>query len=466
MKKLFAVLLSAALLVSASTGCSAPTESSSQPSGSSSQAESSQGTESTGSSQASGEKISFVWVDNQYDEVQQNNRKEYVLDPFKEAFPNIEIDWRPMSDTTKEIRIQLAAGSGPDLMSLDGPTDTIELFGEGRIIALNDYVEQYNWDDIVYEWALGASSTKDGDITCIPDSWEGMVLYWNNDILEKEGWEVPTTYEELLAISSEVRDRGYIAPMHLGTSGLPRLNEWWETALLGAYAGGDATKQLLTGELKFTDEPIRGTFEKYQEIWSNGVLGNQDTSAITRDDTRALFLQGQLPFYMEGSWFLPLIPEDMNAGVGMLPSFRDNDPSFEPDFSLAIGSVMAINSTASPEKQEAICELINFMFTQEDLHIKAIESGMQPLPRDLDESKFSPDANPKMVEMLSTLNDKMASGKISYSTWTFFPQDTRIYLYEQIDNVFLGNMTMDEFLNGAQELLDKAIAEGTVPALP
>ena len=93
MKKLFAVLLSAALLVSASTGCSAPTESSSQPSGSSSQAESSQGTESTGSSQASGEKISFVWVDNQYDEVQQNNRKEYVLDPFKEAFPNIEIDW-------------------------------------------------------------------------------------------------------------------------------------------------------------------------------------------------------------------------------------------------------------------------------------------------------------------------------------------------------------------------------------
>jgi raffinose/stachyose/melibiose transport system substrate-binding protein len=411
------------------------------------------------------EEVSIIWLDDQYEEGAMALRKEAVIEPFTAAFPNVKIEFRPMTDTTKEIRIQLAAGKGPDFMSLDGPTDAMQLMAENRIIDLKPFVQEYQWDKIIFPWALGSSTSKDGKITSIPNSWEGMVFYWNNDILQKEGWKVPQTYADLQKINQEVRARGYIAPIHTGTSGVPRYNEWWQSALFGSYSGGEAIKKLLSGQSKYTDPLIRGVFETHFNIWNNGVLGNKDTFAITRDDARALFMQGQMPFHMEGSWFLTnLIRSDMkNFGVGIIPSFREG---FSPDFSLAIGSAFAINSASTPVQQKAIADLINFMFTQEDIHIRAIEKGMQPLPRDLNESKFSSSIDPHMKEMLAVLNDKMAHSNVSYCTWTFFPQDTRIYMYENMDNVFLGKMTMDAFLAGAQASLDKAIAAGEVPSLP
>jgi ABC-type glycerol-3-phosphate transport system substrate-binding protein len=419
---------------------------------------------SSDSSSSNGEDVTFVWLDDQYDENALAIRHEFLLEPFAAAFPNVKIDFRPMTDTTKEIRIQLAAGKGPDFMSLDGPADAIQLIAENRVIDLKPFVTEYKWDELIFPWALSSATTKDGKISSIPNSWEGMVFYWNNDILQKEGWSIPTSYADLLKINDEVRARGYIAPMCAGTSGIPRYNEWWQSALFGAYSGGEATKKLLTGQIKYTDPLISGAFETHVEIWNNGVLGNKDTFAITRDDTRSLFYQGKMPYYMEGSWFVSmLISNKINFGVGMIPSFREN---FSSDFPLAVGSAFAVNSASTPAQQKAICDFINFMFTNEDLHIGAIEKGLQPLPRDLDENKFSASMDSRMKDMLAFLNDKMGKNDISYCTWTFFPQDTRIYMYENIENVFLKSMPLDTFLAGAQNSLDKAIAAGGVPSLP
>ena len=413
-----------------------------------------------------GEKITIVWMDDQYGEVLENIRMKYVIEPFLAEHPNIEIDWRPITETTKEIRIQMSVSDGPDLLTLDGPTDAFDFLKEGRIIPLNEYAEKYGWNDLIFDWALGTATSPEGQLACIPNSWEGMVLYWNNDILEKEGWQPPKTYDDLLKINEVVRDRGYLTTIQQGTSGNPGFNEWWQSALFGAYAGGKATKDLLTGKIKYTDDPIKGQFERHVEIWNNGVLGNRDTFAITRDDCRAMFTQGMFPFMMEGTWYLSRLLADesgTNWGGGMLPSFREG---FEPDFPLAIGSVFCINAAASKEKQDAVAELIDFIFKNEDLHIKAIEAGMQPLPRNIDASKFSDQMPALQKDLLAALNDSMASGKVSFCTWTFFPNDLRTYQKDQFEEVLLGNMTLDDFLAGCQELLDNDLANGSVVPLP
>ena len=452
MKRLISTLLALILIVSL-VGCGAkkPVES----------PEEQEPAESVGSTQA--EEVSFIWIDDQIGEVLEEIRTSYVLEPFAEVYPEIKIDWRPTADASSQARIMLAGGDGADLMCADGAPDALELYADGRTMDLRGIVEEYGLNDTVYSWALDACTTEDGAITGIPVSWEGMTLFWNKDILEKEGWKVPETYEDLLAINEVVREKGYVAPLHQGSSGMSVCNEWLISIMLGAYSGREATQQLLTGELTFQDEPIRGAFAMLEEIWNNGVLGNQDTYAITRDDSRALFLQGKIPFYMEGSWFLSTVMESgMNFGVGSLPSFRSD---FTSEFPIAIGSILVVNKNTSPEALDAIGKLISFMFSKEELHMTAVADGMQPLPTDIDINAFPEDADQRYLEFLDILYGKMGSGEVSYCTWTFFPQETRTYLMENIENVYLKQITLDEYLNNAQEILNNDISQGLVPPL-
>ena len=71
--------------------------------------------------------------------------------------------------------------------------------------------------------------------------------------------------------------------------------------------------------------------------------------------------------------------------------------------------------------------------------------------------------NPKMKDMYKTLMDAQGSGDVGYCSWTFFPSDARVYMNEQTDGLFLGILTVDEYLGEVQKFVDNAIATGNSP---
>ena len=78
------------------------------------------------------EVITITWMDDRTGEDGWYQRNEFVIKPFLEKHPNVVIDWQPTQDITKQVKIALAAGTGPDLMSIDGPSDALELYESGR----------------------------------------------------------------------------------------------------------------------------------------------------------------------------------------------------------------------------------------------------------------------------------------------------------------------------------------------
>ena len=80
------------------------------------------------------EVITITWMDDRTGEDGWYQRNEFVIKPFLEKHPNVVIDWQPTQDITKQVKIALAAGTGPDLMSIDGPSDALELYESGRRI--------------------------------------------------------------------------------------------------------------------------------------------------------------------------------------------------------------------------------------------------------------------------------------------------------------------------------------------
>ena len=71
-----------------------------------------------------------------------------------------------------------------------------------------------------------------------------------------------------------------------------------------------------------------------------------------------------------------------------------------------------------------------------------------------------------MKDMYDALFDGQESGNVGFCAWTFFPSEVESYMQENTDGLFLGTITLDDYLNQVQTLSDEAIAAGNIPQLP
>lgn len=412
---------------------------------------------------AAEEQIVITWMDDRTGETGEHLRYEYVIKPFLEKHPNVTIDWQPTKDITKQVKIALAAGAGPDLMSIDGPSDALELYESGRTVDLAPAIEKYGWDKTIYQWALDVSTSTDGAVTGLPAQFEGMLFYGNKAVFEEHGWKMPTTYEELKVLAQEIRDAGFVAPMILGTQNIPRRNEWWYSTLFGCYAGREATKDLLEGRKTFFDPEISGVFTTYKEMWDNGIIGNQDTFAVTTDDGRSMYYSGMTAMVMEGDWF---VINGINNGIDQLialpPSFREGVPQ---TYALSVGGCYAVNASCSDEKRELIYELLDVIYSRPDLYAAALEDGDQVNCIPLDEQYLTGKLAAPVVEKIQLVEQAMEVGNVGHCTWTFFPQDVRVYMYEKADAYLMGELALEDYLGEMQKMLDVHLANGTVPPI-
>ena len=70
--------------------------------------------------------------------------------------------------------------------------------------------------------------SKKGEITALMNDFRTVAA----DQKKTVGMKI----NELKQLATEIREAGYVAPMILGTSTIPRRNEWWYSTLFGNYA--------------------------------------------------------------------------------------------------------------------------------------------------------------------------------------------------------------------------------------
>ena len=286
-------------------------------------------------------------------------------------------------------------------------------------------------------------------------------MWYNPELFEENNWTYPETYEDFKAICADAKAKGLI-PVAFGSSGFNRINEWWLSSAISSYSSTEELNRLLKGELKFADPEIKGGFEEFLNCWNNGWISNSDSFAVSYEDARSLFTQGRAPFIMEGTWYYQtLMDTGMDFGVELLPPFKDGKT---PVFPTAVSRIMAVNKDT--EHKDAVLKFIDFMLTNEEAYINSTVIGNnQPLPINVDLREHTSEMEPKMAHITNLMLDAQEEGNIGYCLWTFFPQNTRIYLYEKLDGVLLKEISLEQYLEEAQAILDADIEQGNVPSL-
>lgn len=121
---------------------------------------------------------------------------------FEAANENIDlvVDVVSWNDIYTVVNTRIANGEAPDVLNIDVFAD---YQADGLLLPAQDYVSDETYAKF-YESFLD-QSVIDGTVWAVPDLASARAMYYNVDILEAAGVEVPTTWEELRAACEAIK---------------------------------------------------------------------------------------------------------------------------------------------------------------------------------------------------------------------------------------------------------------------
>ena len=122
--------------------------------------------------------------------------RSHFIDTFNESSERqVRMTTKQLTNLASQTDTAVSSGNAPDIVYSPGPTTTVTYAQGNRIIALDDYAEQYGWNDRLLPWAQQLSRVDDA-MQSVPTSYGSLVLYYNRAVFEENGWTPPTTKEE------------------------------------------------------------------------------------------------------------------------------------------------------------------------------------------------------------------------------------------------------------------------------
>jgi raffinose/stachyose/melibiose transport system substrate-binding protein len=293
-KKIISTLLCATLVAGMVAGCGSGTTSdsgSAASGGTEAASASSDGTSSDGSKTT----VRMTYW-NSEDTVQA------MLDYLAEAVPDVEIEFQFIDNSNYNtiVDTQLSAGEGPDIIC-ESPASALKHAKLG-------YLEEVNDLGSLYSDAGTRLYSYDGNTYALPGiSWfEG--IYFNKDLFEENGIELPTTFDEYIAVCKQFQDLG-IKPLAAGLKS-------WEPMLKNSMAF--VTAEYLSqpeGENFCADyregkTTLAGNWDPYIEKWSEMItegIYTTDMTGIDHDQALEEFATGGAAMFCSGPWDLDAI---------------------------------------------------------------------------------------------------------------------------------------------------------------
>jgi raffinose/stachyose/melibiose transport system substrate-binding protein len=369
------------------------------------------------------------------------------------------------------VRTALQGGEGPDIVMTPGPAYANEYIDANLFAELDEYSEQYKWDDKLLSWALELGRYEDS-LYAIPYQLQTMLLYYNATLFEEKGMEPPTGRDELESMAEELMGQG-IVPFAAGIGEDPAAIEWFPTVFWNHYSGPDALYQALTGEIPFSDPVFVEAIDLFNTYVQNGWFGGSRQRFFSNgfDAFHIDLGDGKAAMNLEGSWFLSEIDNYFGQAAGNnndwewapMPPLRDG---IAPElYELGLGSTLSLNSRA--QNTDGAAAFIDYLVAEKKRAsewMAAVPAAFNaPLP--FEEGDFPRSMDDRVERHLVRLSQATDKGNFGYTAWTFWPPKSDVYIQEDSQKVLTEDITAAEFCEGLDEVFTEERREGAVPKI-
>jgi len=303
-----------------------------------------------------------------------------VIAVFEAQNPDINVIYTGTAEFETLITVRVEAGDPPDIAAFPQPGAVAKLAGEGQLVPL--------WDSAlaVYDTQYTPAWKDLSSINGVPYGMFHRVnakgwIWYNKPAFEAAGYSVPTTWDELMALTETMKGTG-IAPwcdgMESGAATGWKGTDWIENILLRTQPV-QVYDKWVTNEVKFESPEVKNAFNILASIWMDpdAVYGGTQTIVLTNFKDPAAWLFGDSPkcwLHMQGSFVTDFFPEDVQAdldnqvGVFMMPPIDGSLP-----FTLEVGGdqYVVFKGKDRPE----VKKFIEFLGTPESVKPWAEQGG-------------------------------------------------------------------------------------------
>lgn len=373
---------------------------------------------------AEDEQVLLVW--DQFYRDEESKVMETLNAEFEAAHPGVKIqrEVKVLEDLKATVKLALTEADGPDVAQVNqGHNDMGALVEAGLLLPLTPYLEKYNWSSVFSTTVARRNSfTEDGktfgtgNLYGVSPTAEVVGVFYNKDIFKKNGWDVPTTFEDFEALLAKIKAAG-ITPISFGSlDGWNAIHEY--SAIQHLLVSLDYINNLTYGVNNVSfDIPENRQAAQILQDWAKAGYFTEGFPGIGYDDCNNLFKAGNGAMTITGSWLAPelMVDTDQEFGFFLLPPFSGKT-------GLAIGGVgipFAIRKTS--DKQDLAAEYLNWMISPRAAELWA-EAGMLPAMALPEDSKVDTDnLFSDTLRAWNTINQANAVGHyIDWATPTFY----------------------------------------------
>ena len=223
---------------------------------------------------------------------------EAEFDRFNEMYPNVQLSYVKLDDYNNTLGTVLEGNDSPNIF-----------FSYASMIGNDKYAPVFEHMEELSDPALGLdldcirpgliNHTADGGVLMVPVFSRTYGMLVNNDLFEKEGLSIPTTWSELLAVCEEFRNRGYASPMmgYSIKSSSCFMNAVAYPLFLATLAEDPGTLELANKLDPAAGEYMRPALEAVEQLIQNGCFDLAECDKIEDNYTQVIlrFFEGDVP---------------------------------------------------------------------------------------------------------------------------------------------------------------------------
>lgn len=273
-----------------------------------------------------------------------------VIKEFEATHPGVKIEWTKVergafADTMTTL---FAGGQPPDIVHL-ASFEFQKFADNGWLEPLDPYIKSAKLD--LKGWAGQDTCSWNKQTVCVMMLYFGYFMAYNEELLKKEGLEVPKNYAEFLAaarkLTKDINGDGIVDQFGTGH----------ETRGGGGQYMSEMMNYTLDAGARWTDENGKITIDTPQMVegltrWKTIVKENLTPRDLAAGEVRQLFADGKIAMKTDGPWLWPIIQKGKAKDQIKLTMAPFNPPVG------GSSNVLGIASEISPENKKLAWDFI------------------------------------------------------------------------------------------------------------
>lgn len=244
----------------------------------------------------------------------------------------------PSDQYEVQLPVQLSSSNPPDIYAL-WPGGRSQFQAEnGKILALGSHWEEIK--DNIWPGIQNTATEPDGNVYGVPYTFLPNMMWYNTDVFEKAGAEVPNNWDELLVTAEKLKASG-VTPFVIGARHGYEPLFWFDYFILRT-AGSEFRSSLMAGEKSYLDPKVVRAMELWAELLEKGYF-NDDFNSMTWREMTAEVATGRGAIQLMGPWTLNTFTD---AGLTPDVDFK-NFPFPEIDKEAGLAVEGAVSSFAT-----------------------------------------------------------------------------------------------------------------------